>query len=165
MTEEISYSHEALVQKARVWLSRQCPVVITELVSTGEIADALGWQNGISILIEVKVSRSDYYRDKDKYFRRYPEMGIGNNRYYFAPKGLLLAKNLPEGWGLLEFDGTRVWRTKEATPFLNINHAQEKCILISAIRRIGQTSPKGISIKAYYSPSSEQATLTIELDK
>lgn len=161
MTKDSEYTHAALVEKARLWLMRKHAVVVTELASVGEIADAIGWSGGISTLVEVKVSRSDYYRDKEKYFRRYPEQGVGNNRYYFAPKGLLVPQNLPHGWGLLEFDGSRVWRTKDATPFMCINHVHEKRLLMSALRRIGQATPKGISVKAYYSETGDTATLTL----
>jgi hypothetical protein len=127
----------------------------------GETADAIGWCGGQSTLIEVKVSRSDYYRDGDKYFRRYPEQGVGNCRYYLAPKGLLVAKNIKDPWGLIEFDGKRFYKTKDCVLVRELNHEHEKRLLMSALRRIGQTAPKGISIKAYYCETGDNATLTL----
>ena len=40
--------------------------------------------------------------------------GLGSERFYFAPKGLISPDELPEGWGLLELKGGRVYRKAES---------------------------------------------------
>lgn len=81
-------THSALVETARRFLTRNSPVVATEINTTGEAPDAIGWQGGVSVLIEVKASRSDFLNDGKKHFRQRPELGMGNYRHYLAPKGI-----------------------------------------------------------------------------
>ena len=45
-------------------------------VDTGERPDALGFRNGVSCLIEVKVTRADFLADKKKRFRQDTTMGF-----------------------------------------------------------------------------------------
>ena len=72
----------------------------------GEQPDILGISSfGESILIEVKVSRSDFLADKKKPWRSNPEMGMGDFRVYLAPKGLLKPEDIPYGWMLWEVHG------------------------------------------------------------
>lgn len=78
---------------------------------SGEQPDAMGFRNGTSCLIECKRTRSDFLADKKKRFRLNPEMGMGNWRFMLAPKGLIKQTELAEGWGLLETDGKRVYKT------------------------------------------------------
>lgn len=119
----------------------KCAIVLTEIVTAAnETPDAIGWWCGTSVLIEVKVSRSDYYRDKTKFSRRVTGYGIGNYRYYMTPPGLLVQKNMPEGWGLLEVDGKKVNVVKLPT-YHDSNVEDEKRILLSVIRRMMQKSP------------------------
>lgn len=67
-----------------------------------ETPDVIGWHgNGGSILIECKVSRSDFLADKNKVFRRDEDLGMGDVRYFAAPIGLLCADEMPAGWGLV----------------------------------------------------------------
>lgn len=113
-------THEELVEIARRWLMRQyrsgapeghsgCPVVITELSTWGgygEIPDAIGFSYSQmkSIIVECKASLSDFRADKGKVFRSpsCPDFGMGDQRYYLAPEGIILESELPEGWGLVE---------------------------------------------------------------
>ena len=78
--------------------------MLREVVSgTCETPDAIGWRNGWSMLIECKVSRSDFQRDAQKYFRQADGLhGMGSFRWYMTPPGLLRMSEVPEGWGLLE---------------------------------------------------------------
>ena len=72
----------------------------------GEQPDVLGinaW--GESILIEVKVSRSDFLADKKKPWRNGEVKGIGDFRVYLTPKGLLSPSDIPYGWMLWEVHG------------------------------------------------------------
>ena len=67
-------THEQIVVIAGKWLKKHeqnivipnCSLVLTELVAattSGEIPDVIGWCSWISVLIEVKTSRADYFRD------------------------------------------------------------------------------------------------------
>ncbi len=102
---QTSITHEALVSRAEAWLKAiGCGVTFAELVAatpTGEIPDAIGWRSSISILIECKISRADFFADKNKRFRARPETGMGDWRFYLCPPGVLRVDDLPPGWGLL----------------------------------------------------------------
>lgn len=66
-----------------------------------EIADVLGFSRQGSYMIEVKVSRNDFLRDKKKLHRAIEDRGVGNYRYYCCPKGLIGVFDIPSGWGLI----------------------------------------------------------------
>lgn len=68
-----------------------------------EIVDVAVFRTNIMINIEVKVTRSDFLKDKNKPFRKHPETGMGHYRFYCAPVGLISPDELPDGWGLLEY--------------------------------------------------------------
>lgn len=101
-------THDDLVRRAVRWLkgTMHCEWVVSErsCALTGEIPDAFGVNNKGSILIECKTSVGDYYADRAKHFRKFPEKGLGRLRYYMVPKGLIdiSRRPLPKGWGLLE---------------------------------------------------------------
>ena len=147
-------THKEMVEIAAKWLKYRCVipyeyhdgeikaskslcgVVATEIVTAAmETPDAIGWHCGTSIVIECKVSRSDYYRDKSKYFRNRPQYGVGDYRYYMTPAGLLVQKNLPDKWGLLEVTGKKVEVVKLAER-QESNNKGERRILLSIIRRL-----------------------------
>ena len=60
------------------------------------------------MLIECKVSRADFLSDREKPFRRDPTLGMGCERLYLTPAGLIGADDLPPRWGLLECKGREV---------------------------------------------------------
>jgi len=105
-------THKELTERASKWLKRHnqntivpnCNTIaseITSATSTGEIPDVIGWCSWTSVLIEVKISRSDFLRDAKKTFRKFADMGMGEHRYYICPKYLLTIEDVPENWGLL----------------------------------------------------------------
>ncbi|PZT35120.1 hypothetical protein A7X93_00500 [Stenotrophomonas maltophilia] len=105
--------HSDLVKIAGRWLRNTagCSVVLEELCAAtgnGENPDAIGWYTGRTMLVECKVSRSDFLADRKKRFRARPEHGLGLYRYFMAPKGLITVDELPARWGLLEVSGSRV---------------------------------------------------------
>lgn len=161
-----SKEHDELVAKSARWLhAHGNPVVVTELASgAGEEADAIGFNGWQSTLIECKVSRADFLADAKKPWRRDPERGLGDLRYFCCPKGLVDVKELPEYWGLLETSGTGLRIKQKAPASPKRNYRPELCILISVIRRIGQSAPSGISIKCYTINTGNRATLGIDLD-
>src|SRR5690242_10724628 len=104
-------THAVLVQKAVAWLrSYRCGVVLSEQACTsGEMPDAIGWKRAChSVVVECKISRADFLVDRQKPFRVKPQSGMGCERFYLAPSGMLRPDELPRGWGLLELRNRKV---------------------------------------------------------
>jgi hypothetical protein len=104
-------THSQLVEKAVRWLRHyRCGVVLSEQACvSGEMPDAIGWKRAShSVLVECKVTRADFLADRAKPFRLKPERGVGNERFYLTPAGLVKREELPVGWGLLEVHGRGV---------------------------------------------------------
>ena len=99
-----------------------------------------GWS---SLVVEVKTSRSDFHNDRKKSWFQ-PGMShtlAGNYRYYLTPEGLLKPEDLPDGVGLMEWDGKKITRTLRADRHEVSNHADE-IIIASILRR--ENFPEGI---------------------
>jgi hypothetical protein len=156
--------HSDLVITAAAWLrtSQRCAIVITDMVSAAaETPDAIGFTSWHSILIECKASRADFRRDADKACRRRGG-GMGCERFFMAPAGMLKPEEMPEGWGLLEVNAEgKVRRRKDPVSRL-VEDRSETVLLLSAIRRIGQNPPPGISVKCYTLETERRATIGIE---
>lgn len=164
MTQEVeseaSITHASLVAEAAKWLRERCSVVMTELVTTGEVPDAIGWRGVNSFMIECKVSRADFLAEQR--FRHELRLGVGRFRYYLAPSGLLTNEKLPTKWGLLELTNYGICERRKSERFEDTDTEHEIGMLLSALRRIGQNAPKGVSIKYYTIPSKNTATLGCE---
>lgn len=132
-------THDDLVKIAKKWLikARSCSVVLTETqAQSGEIPDCIGWRGQMSILIECKTSLADFRRDLKKWFRN-SGPGIGQHRYFMAPKGVIPEDEVPVGWGLLEVDGSIV-RTVKRLDVLYLDErvaSAEVPLLVAALRR------------------------------
>ncbi|HVO78772.1 MAG TPA: hypothetical protein VMT39_02025 [Candidatus Bathyarchaeia archaeon] len=104
--------HAQLVARAVEWLRRhyKCGIILAEqYCATGEVPDVIAWKGFCkSVLVECKVSRADFLADAAKPFRRKPEEGMGSQRFYMAPAGMIGADELPKHWGLLELHGRDV---------------------------------------------------------
>lgn len=104
------FTHKMLIPIAYKWVlkTRSCGVAFKELysmASNGEYPDVIGFgSGGHSVLVEVKVSRADFLNDKNKSFRKTPAQGMGSERYYCCPTGLIKPEELPTGWGLVYVD-------------------------------------------------------------
>jgi hypothetical protein len=157
MNAEIS--HSALVLVAAKWLQNKHAVVITELATTGEEPDAIGWRGTHSTLVECKISRADFAADKVKMFRREPWYGIGQHRYFLTTPGMIQVEELPEKWGLLELTAARVRMIRESEHFGEVNHRHEIGILLSTLRRVGKDAPTNTSIRFYTFETKNRATL------
>jgi len=132
------WTHKKLVRRMATWLknTKRMTVVMSELATrNSETPDVIGWISGAaSTLIECKVSRADFLADKKKLFRRYEERGMGDKRYIAAPKGLLRAEEMPDGWGLLEVDH---YVRESKIPELKEASKRNECVmLMSALRRL-----------------------------
>lgn len=136
---EYNPTHKQLVQRIAHWykMRRQSCVIMAEFVTAAqEIPDVIIWESGAhSTLIEVKVSRSDFLSDKGKFFRRQEEYGMGDHRYYAAPKGMIHPEELPEGWGLLEATKHQICEVVKPMP-KESNKRRECLMLMSALRRL-----------------------------
>lgn len=97
--------HSDLIPVAYKWVLKNasCGCAFKELYSlNSEYCDVIGFgSGGFSVLVEVKVSRSDFLADKKKSFRKNPSQGMGTERYYCCPAGLIKIEELPVGWGLI----------------------------------------------------------------
>jgi hypothetical protein len=105
-------THQHLVRLAEGWLRRRyrCGIVLSEQsCGSGEVPDVIGWKSKCrSVVVECKISRADFLADREKPFRRSPELGMGCERFYLAPAGMIDQKELPPRWGLLECKGREV---------------------------------------------------------
>lgn len=72
----------------------------------GENPDIFAFNGNRTICVEVKTSHADFVADKKKWYRRQEyQYKIGMYRYYLAPHGVISPEELPDGWGLLEWNG------------------------------------------------------------
>lgn len=78
---------------------------------TNQIPDVLMFRPNCTVELEIKVQRGDFLQDKKKPHRADPSLGVGDYRFYVAPKGMIKVKELPKNWGLLEVSGKRVYKT------------------------------------------------------
>jgi hypothetical protein len=139
--------HDELCLRAEHWLNQQgCKVVLRDpfrCSTNKEQPDAIGWRDGVSIVIEAKMSRSDFLSDKKKTFRKRPSYGMGDWRFYMCPPEIIQVKDLPAGWGLLWVTPKTVRKMHGVPPNTNWhrhkpfvgNKLNETCILTSALRR------------------------------
>lgn len=134
-------THAELVQKAVEWLRRyRCGVILSEQAcATGEMPDAIGWKRAChSVLVECKVSRADFLADHDKPFRRKPEIGLGCERFYLTPAGLLSLEEVPTGWGWLELRQRKIKMVRAGAKNLRreIGFRYEMNLLLASLRRV-----------------------------
>jgi hypothetical protein len=135
--------HAQLVALAVEWLryKYRCGIILSEQYCvTGEVPDVIGWKNMCkSVLVECKISRADFLADAGKPFRRSPEEGLGSQRFYLAPVGLIAPAELPKDWGLLECKGKGVSMKVKAprkdlrTP---VGMMKEMNLLLASLRRV-----------------------------
>lgn len=106
-------THSELCEIAKKWLRRPnsqgghgCHVALSECRSGwgGEMPDSIGFRAATreteTVVVEVKVSRSDFLADAKKPHRADGE-GMGLYRYFMCPEGLIQPDEVPERWGLL----------------------------------------------------------------
>jgi hypothetical protein len=134
-------THEKLVSRAVSWLrSYGCGVVLSEQsCASGETPDAIGWKRGChSVVVECKVSRADFLADRDKDFRQKPEIGMGCERFYLAPAGLLKPDELVQGWGLLELQAREVVLASPSAGKMRSTRGfrYEMNLLLASLRRV-----------------------------
>lgn len=134
-------THAFLVRKAVDWLRRYgCSVVLSEQACiSGEMPDAIGWKRAChSVLVECKVSRADFLADRAKPFRHSPETGVGSERFYLVPRGLVVVDDLPAGWGLLEHHNRKIEVIRPSRKNLRSDEGFrcEMNLLLASLRRV-----------------------------
>jgi hypothetical protein len=135
-------THGQLIKAAERWLRGQrCRIVLSEQTAdSGEVPDVIGWKADCrSVVIECKVSRADFFADQQKVVRRKPHLGMGCERYYLVPKGLLKADELPGCWGLLEFSKREVVlsvRSGRHSQRTELGLLAEMELLLASLRRV-----------------------------
>lgn len=134
-------THAQLVERAVRWLrGYRCGVVLSEQAcASGEMPDAIGWKRAShSVLVECKVSRADFLADREKPWRQEPEGGVGCERFYFTPGGLVRAEEVPAGWGLLALHKREVVMVKASAKNLRTakGFRYEMNLLLASLRRV-----------------------------
>jgi len=176
-----AFTHDELVEIGRKWLLKPwrnasrggyghgaCGLVTTEIITSAcESPDVLGWSGNVSILLEAKVSRADFRADRKKIFRKMPEFGIGHQRYYIAPSGMISVDELPEGWGLIEVNDKGKTLVKLNSERFQSSSQLEVTILLSLIRRLKVAPGRHVSIRAYTidGPNEPKATVTFNKEE
>jgi len=180
----MSFSHQELCSLAVNWLQRApgrsgpaCQVAFSEAKGgwNGEIPDAIGFRTAAedegSVVVEVKVSRSDYLADRAKAHRQDGALGMGLYRYYMAPEGIISVQELPKGWGLVEVSPKRVLRV--LTGHVTVKRAdqaawrheralnREWLLLASMLCRVGNVEALHTELKK---ANNERSRLARELD-
>jgi hypothetical protein len=158
-------THAELVECAAVWLRKRFPVVITEMVTSNETPDAIGFNSRTSTVIECKTSRADFLRDREKRCHRYGKL-MGGQRYYLAEHGVLRVNELPPGHGLLEVKNGKTRATLSTLLERDDrDFSGEIGLLVSCIRRL-LVSPKveGVSVRVYTTETKCAATLSIGVE-
>lgn len=185
-----TFTHKDLCALAVKWLKRSnsagghgCHIAVSETPTgwTGEIPDAIGfrasgsWDDG-SVLVEVKMSRSDFLADKRKPHRNGDVKGIGKWRYYLCPEGLIQPEDLPEKWGLL-YINKRGAIKGVVSPFVDTHYGKRKAmltkmafddrdfnrehfLLVKLLRRVGDIEELNVTLKkAYASANNAESKL------
>lgn len=128
MKRNKALTHKELVERAGRWLrnTKRLNPVFTEKGSQAglEFPDAIGWNSHHSILVECKSSIDDFRSDHRKIFRKYPELGMGNLRYFMCVEGTIQPFQVPNGFGLLYCKGRIVKVVKQSEGFQANLHAE-----------------------------------------
>ena len=135
--------HAQLVARAAEWLRHKygCGIVLSEqYCATGEVPDVIGWKGFCqSVLVECKVSRSDFLADAGKPFRLHPEEGLGSKRFYMAPRGHDRARRTAEALGIAGVqrprggDGGEAGKLDLRSP---VGLMKEMNLLLASLRRV-----------------------------
>lgn len=154
-------SHQELCERAGIWLRTKCNCGVAfvehKMSHSTEIPDALGFRDygRTSILVEVKVNRSDFLGDKKKAHRFNPDIGIGDYRFYCAPKGMIKVDELPDRWGLIEWNGRGMMLT----------HVPENITSLKGISMLKETIEYGKTLDCYTKHGKLPSWVQSEIDK
>ncbi len=119
MQNNSAITHSDLVEIGAKWLEKShgsfkdntshapCHVILKEFKSFEfSIPDVIGFNNFNSVVIECKVSHSDFLNDFKKVHRDSNNLKqCGNLRYYLTLPQIIKPDEVQNGWGLLYYDG------------------------------------------------------------
>lgn len=63
-----------------------------------------------SLAFEVKISRADFRRELDDPMKRASWERLAHETWFVAPQGVIPLEEVPEGWGLMEYQASGKWR-------------------------------------------------------
>lgn len=131
--------HADLVERAVRWLRRdvRCELVLAEMATwkTREIPDAIGWAHGSSHVVEVKISRADFFADTRKSHATNQARGMGCRRWYLVPDALVAPAEVVWWAGLLYARGRRIEVVRAAPVRPDYDRDSETKLLIASFRR------------------------------
>ena len=136
-------NHQELVKRGVNWLKNnqvsgmRSVIVLPEYKCYADsIPDVIGMNHDMTIVIECKVSRADYFQDQHKKHRQHT-FQLGNMRYYLCPDNLIFPDEVYHGWGLLYCGEYGITIVKESDIFpKEITRQQEYQVMYSIIRRL-----------------------------
>ena len=147
-------THAELVERALRWASSRTSFAFAELRTfAGEFPDVWGMGGDGSLLIECKAYRSDFIADAKKPFRRRPQNGLGNVRYYMCPPEMIAVEELPENWGLLYCLPRTIRVMQKARPQA-ADLQRERSLLSSIVRRCSLRWPISEIQSPLYGPEA-----------
>lgn len=153
-------THAEMVRRARNWLWSLSPtecrerpaIVCTEIGSVHSIEkpDVFGvGADGVTYVIECKVSRADFLADRSKSHRSH-DVHLGNYRWFCAPSGIIQSHELPVGWGLIQVVNNRLVERIEPPICTDVNHHAELAILVSVLKNVWKGGRiRGVGMRAY----------------
>lgn len=147
-------SHQELVDRSVQWLKTnpkyKCRIVLSEVYTNiKETPDVIGFsKTGRSVLIECKASRSDFLSDKKKPFRKKASTGIGAERFYACPRGLIHESEVPSDWGLIWIYENQI-RIKVRPKVQKFSKDNERKFLISVLAKLDFLKPLDDSLAEY----------------
>lgn len=153
-------THAEMVRLARNWLwsldptqerTRPC-VVCTEVSAShsAESPDVFGvGADGITYLIECKVSRADFLADRSKPHRS-ASLHLGSYRWFCAPSGIIEPHELPKGWGLIQVVNGKMRQRIVPEIAHDVDRQAELSILIRVMQSVWRGGRvRGVGMRVY----------------
>lgn len=149
-----------MVRRARNWLwsldptqERERPAVICTEVSarrSAESPDVFGiGADGLTYLIECKVSRADFLSDRNKPHRS-ADLHLGTYRWFCAPSGIIQPHELPGGWGLVQVVNTKLVERIAPLRRTDVDREAELAIMVSVMRNVWRGGRvRGVGMRTY----------------
>lgn len=105
---------------------------------TNKMPDIYAVSGLFSLCVEVKMTRGEFTRSLKKKNNLYYDNGCGTYRYYLCPDGVININELPDGWGLINYnyDEQNLTIVKESTEF-DCKYRSDMMILSSFIKKLG----------------------------
>lgn len=94
-------------------------------------------------------------------FRERPETGMGYQRYFLTPPGLIDPVLLPDNWGLLEAHSRSVRMVRNTGSFLERARHSEINLLTSALRRVQLRIDQPLTDFIHISTMNDNATTEV----